>query len=87
MARNLASAISEMRRAGEPPKFCEKTLHPLANGIGRDRIRFGNFLAGVSVELDLNEKIELSVAEQPVGDASMQKVPQHRVAFHQLVVP
>jgi len=75
-----------MSHTGEPSKFSEKTLHPLANGIGRDRIRFGNVLAGVSVELDLNEKIELRVAEQPVGDAAMQKVPQHGLAFHELVV-
>lgn len=59
----LDFAISRMRGAGEPPEFSEKPLHPLPNGIGRDRIRFGNFLAGITVELDLNEKIDLRVAE------------------------
>lgn len=58
-----SSAIPKMRRAGAPPKFREKTFHPLPDGIGRDRIPFGNFLAGVSVQLDLNEKIELVVVE------------------------
>jgi len=63
MAGVLDSAISEMRRAGEPPKFGEKSLHPLPNCIGSDGIRFGNFLAGVSIELDLNQKVELCVTQ------------------------
>ena len=67
----LLSVISEMCVASEPPKFSEKALHPLPNGIGCDRIRFSNLLAGVSIELDLNEKIDLRVTEQSVGNASM----------------
>src|ERR1700739_205696 len=78
--------ISRRRGAGEAPKFREKALHPLANGIGCDGIRFGNFLTGVSVELDLNEEIELRVAEEPFRDASMQKVPQHCVTLHGFVL-
>jgi hypothetical protein len=80
------SCISGLAGAGKSPKFREKTFHPLPDGIGCDRIRFRNFLAGNSVELDLNQKIELRAVEQTVGDASMQKVPQHSVPFHKFVV-
>lgn len=84
--RILDCLIPETCRSGEPTKFCEKTLHPLANGVGRGRIRFGNFVTSVSVQLDLNQKIELRVAEESFLDASMQEVPQHRVTFHEFVI-
>ncbi len=72
--------------SGKPAKFREKTFHSLPNGVGRGRIRFGNFLAAVSVQLDLNQKVQLGVAEEPLRDASMQEVPQHCVTFHGFVV-
>jgi hypothetical protein len=82
----LASVLLEVCGAGEPPKLCEETLHPLPNGVGRGRVRFGNLLAGVSVELDLNEKVDLCIAEEPFRNAPMQEVPQHCVRFHEIVI-
>src|SRR5215471_13446156 len=72
--------------ASNAPEFCEEALHPLPDGVGGYRVRLGDFFAGVSIQFDLNQKVQFSLAEKTVREAPMQKVPQQRIAFHGVVL-
>ena len=72
--------------SSQAAKFCKKTLHSLPNSIRCDGIRFGNFFAGVAVQFDLNQEIELGITQMPFRNASMEEVPQQCVTFQGFVV-
>jgi len=67
-------------------KLCKKALHSLPNSIRCNGIRFGDFFTGVAVQFDLNQEIELGIAQMPFGKASMEEVPQQCVTFQGFVV-
>ena len=66
----------------QPAQLGEKALHFLAHSVGGNGVGLADLIGSVAVELELNEKIEFSVAEQPFCNAPMQEVPQKRMAFH-----
>jgi hypothetical protein len=46
-----------------PSELCYEALHTLPNGIRCNAIRLGDFVAGVPVEVDLDEQVELAVGK------------------------
>jgi hypothetical protein len=70
----------------DPAKLRKEAFHPLPDGVGSNRVRLGNFVAGISIQLDLDQKIQLGVAEKPPRDTVVKEVPQQRVALHGVVI-
>jgi len=46
-----------------PSELCYEALHSLPNGIRCKEVRLGDFVAGVPVEVDLDEQVELAVGK------------------------
>jgi hypothetical protein len=64
------------RSSGQPSEFCEQTLEALSYGVRGRAIERRQLLTGISVQLKLNEEIQLRVREHALRNASVEEVPQ-----------
>ena len=60
---------------GQPAQLGEEALHFLAYRVRGDGVGLANLIGGVSIELELNEKVQFRVGEKSFCDAAVQEVP------------
>jgi len=74
-AKSFAAAEQALSGSGDAPEFVQEPLHSLPDGVRGNRDGVGDFVAGVSIQFDLDQEVELSVAEKAASSAALKKMP------------